>query len=282
MVRQFIMQNDYGEIFDLMNIDNGCIFAEPQGLGVSYTVEFYKIGTAYIVNNKELVQSSISGKLYFKDYTKYQDLREYIKKSNNIKLIYKIPIGGQYDEYYKEIIIQEITKTELSTNKLLISDIHMKGLSNWRKEETIVQLNKILSNKRIKWNFKWNSKFGAERNKYIYRNNSNLDAGFVIELTGEVISPVIEIRDEQDNIINKVRYSGTIASNEKLIYSTVDNELYFKKVNNEKQEENLFQTLDLNGLNFNKMRPGINKIKVTANNELKNIIIKVYPEEEMV
>ena len=30
------------------------------------------------------------------------------------------------------------------------------------------------------------------------------------------------------------------------------------------------------------MRPGINKIKVTANNELKNIIIKVYPEEEMV
>lgn len=282
MVRQFIIKNEYGEIFDLMNIEKGCIFSEPQGLGVTYNIGFYKIGTVYIENNKELTQSSISGKLYFKDYKKYQDLREYIKRSNNIKLVYKIPINGNYDEYYKEIVIQEITKTELSANQLLISDVQIRGLSNWRKEDVIVQLNKLLNNKRIRWNFRWNSKFGAERNKYIYKNNSNLGAGFIIEITGEVINPVIEIKDEEDTIINKVRYNGTIASNEKLIYSTLDNELYFKKVNNEGVEENLFQTLELNGLNFNKMRPGINKIKVTANNELKNITIRVYPEEEMV
>lgn len=281
MVRQFMMQNDYGEMFDLMDVEKGCIFAEPQGLGISYNIEFYKIGTVYIKNNKELVQSSISGKLYFKNYKKYQDLREYIKRSNNIRLVYKIPIEDTYDEYYKEIIIQEITKTELSTNKFLISDINMKGLSNWRKEEKIIQLNKLINGRRIKWNFRWNSKFGAERNKYLYNNTSNLDASFVIELAGELINPIIEIRDDQDNIINKVKYVGSVAANERLIYSTVDNDLCFKKINDE-AEINLFQTLDLNGLNFNKLKKGINKIKVTANNEIKEIIIKVYPEEETV
>lgn len=281
MVRSFKICNEYGEEFDLMDIEKGCIFAEPQGLGISFNLGFYKIGTAYIENTKELVQSSITGKLYFKGYKEYQNLREYLKKSTDLKLIYKIPINKQYDEYYKEIVIQDITKTELSESGMLISDIIMKGKSNWKKEEVAIKLNKLINNKRIKWNFKWNAKFGAERNKYLYMNTSNLDASFLIEISGEVIAPVIEIKDEYDNIINKVKYSGTVASDEKLIYSTVDNNLCFKKVSGER-EENLFQTLDLNGLNFNKMKPGINKIKVTANNEIRNTNIKIYPEEEMV
>ena len=78
-----------------------------------------------------------------------------------------------------------------------------------------------------------------------------------------------------------MKYVGSVAANERLIYSTVDDNLCFKKINDE-GEVNLFQTLDLNGLNFNKLKKGINKIKVTANNEIKEIIIKVYPEEETV
>lgn len=283
MVRKFKFMNEKGEEFDLMDIKKHAFFSEPKGLGYSMSYDFLRIGDDFITNSKSLNQSSITGRLYFSGYNEYQMFIDYIEKSNNIYLYYYIPINDlYYEEYYKEVIIRQVTKGEKEHKTgHLISDITINGLENWKKEVKIISEIGEDTNE-IRWNFIWNSHFSNYNlNSFIYNNTSHTEIGYTIEILGEITNPIIEIFSEDGKVLNKIEYIGTINKTEKLKYSTLDTDICFLKYSND-EIINLYNSLSLEHANFAKLPKGISKFKIKANNEIKNITIKIYPEYKTV
>ena len=67
MVREFYIENDKGQRFSMMDIENSCFLNSPSGLGYSYNTEYAQIGDNFIQNIRKITQGSISGELIFND-----------------------------------------------------------------------------------------------------------------------------------------------------------------------------------------------------------------------
>ena len=79
-VRTFELINEKGQVFSLMNINEGCIFKDPSDLGYGYTSEFQRLGNTYVETLRTLNQSQIPGNLESKNYDNY---RKYIERRYN-------------------------------------------------------------------------------------------------------------------------------------------------------------------------------------------------------
>ena len=72
MIREFYIENDKGQRFSMMDIENSCFLNSPSGLGYSYNTEYAQIGDNFIQNIKKITQGQISGELIFKKYDNYK------------------------------------------------------------------------------------------------------------------------------------------------------------------------------------------------------------------
>ena len=113
VVREFYIENETGQRFSMMNIEEGCFLSSPTGLGYSYDIQYSQIGNDFLQNIRKLTQGQIGGELIFKKYDNYKKLVDFIESANFLKLVYKIPFENGFTEFFKDIDISNIDKSEI-------------------------------------------------------------------------------------------------------------------------------------------------------------------------
>lgn len=281
MVREFYIENELGQRFSMMDIEKGCFLNSPTGLGYSYDIQYAQIGNNFIQNIRKLSQGQISGELVFKNYDNYKNFVDFVESGKNLKFVYKVPYENGFTEYFKDIDISIIDKTEIGQNGFLMVPATFNAKSLWYEAQEVVYTIDSVSNE-LRWDFQWDAIFTSYDSRNItFENKGHEEAPFKLELNGEVIDPIITILE--DNVeVKQLDLTGlTIGAGEKFIYNTKDTEQQIiKKSNN--TETNLFSFLNPNFINFYKLRKGVSTIRLEADGEITSGKLTIYVQYKAV
>lgn len=277
MVREFKLINEKGLEYSLMDIHNYCFLTEPSGLGYSYSTEYEQLGNTFIANLRKIEQGQIEGIVNFLNYDNYKKFIDYIEESENLRFSYKIPFGEKQKEYFKDIQIQSLTKTEMQTNGVISESIIFDCLSLWY-EQIVTNYTIERIQDEIQWDFVWDSRFADYTSRsIIVKNDGHIDAEVKVEISGHVINPGIYVYHDKE-IYGGLTIPITIENEERLLYSSRDQETYIRKENKDKTVENLFknQYIDLNNNNIFKIPKGTSEIALTAENNITKARLFLY------
>lgn len=285
MVRKFKLINEKGQQFFMNNLNDYCLLTNPQGLGVSYSTEYEQIENTYVKSKQNSEQCKPNATVNFSSYTNFRKFVDFIKKSENLKLSYKIPFDDGEKEYFRDINIQNITKSEMQQNGIISETITIECLSLWYEKETVVYTIQHQSNE-MRWNFKWNSKLVSYNSRRLhYINNGHVDASVEIEIQGRVVKPKFELYVE-GKLYQEVTFNTIIDENEKLLYGTKENEFHITRQKVDKTYENLFSLDIIKFENDNIIRLPKNKScelrLLTESGEIANAQITIFVYYEIV
>lgn len=128
MVRQFSLINKIGETLNLMDRDT--FFQNPDGMGVSLSIEAADMGGFFAVSRETITQQNITGEIVFKTYDLYHDFVTRFAQKKEMTFVYTAAVTG-----YRDVILQSIGKTEKEAGRL-ICPVDFMPLSPWyRKKE---------------------------------------------------------------------------------------------------------------------------------------------------
>ena len=274
MVREFKLVNEKGQEYSLMDIENYCFLSEPSGLGYSYNTEYEQIDEVFFSNLRKIQQGQINGTVNCLYYENYRALVDFIESSEKLRFSYKIPFKDRQKEYFKDINIQSLEKTQVNTNGVISEPIVFDCLSLWYEENTTVYTIEPVSNE-IRWDFKWDSRFTDYNTRSLqFINEGHVEAPVLIEFTGKVINPKIQLYVE-GRLYQELKFNTTINEYEKLLYCTKKNEFY---INRQKTDGTLEDLYDLDIIkDFEKIDEVIRlpqnkscELRLTADNDVLN------------
>lgn len=275
-VRKFLLENEKGQNIDMNNFRETCFLTSPTGLGYSYKCEFEQLGNTFIENNRIIEQTNISGTIHFKDYNKCKDFIDFIEKSEKLRWVYIIPFLDKEKTYYRDISIKEFQKTEKQVG-MLSCPIIFNSISLWYEETTAIYTIEPKDNE-IRWNFEWDSKFTDYDTRSLqYINEGHIEAPVLIEVSGHVVNPKIELYVE-GQLYQTVTFTTEIAEYEKLLYGTKENDFYINRQKTDGTLESLFSLDVINFENDNVIRLPKNRsceIRITADNEVLNAQVTI-------
>lgn len=286
MVREFKLLNEKGQEYSLMDIKNYCLLIEPEGLGYSYQTEYEQLGNTFVSNLRKIEQGSISGIVNFSNYDNFKQFVDFIEKSESLRLSYKIPFKTGSKEYFKDVNIQSLSKTQIQTNGIISEPIIFDCLSLWYEENTMIYSVGAQDNE-IRWDFQWDSKFADyDTRSLTYINKGHVEAPILISIDGHIINPSISLYVEGE-LVQKVDFIVEINEYEQFLYGTKENYFYIRRQKTDGTFENLFnldvlpdfQTVD------EVIRLPKNKnceIKLTADNEILSAQITILPQYKAV
>ena len=279
-IRRFLLENEKGQQFRLDNLNEGCFLTSPSDLGYSYNINFTQVGFDFIENNKKIEQKNPKGIAYFKSYDKVKEFIDYIESSNKLKWIYIIPFKDGEKTYYLDVSLKKFDKTEKS-GKWLACPVEFVRKSLWYEAKEVVYTIDSVTNE-LRWDFEWNTVFASYDNRnIIFENKGHTEAPFKLELNGEVINPKITILEDEVEV-KKLNLNGlTIAAGETFIYNTKDTEQEIVKIGST-GTTNLFDFLNPNFINFFKLRKGVSKIRLEAENEITSGKLTIYMQYKAV
>lgn len=277
-VREFNLENEKGQVFSLMDIENYCFLSEPVGLGYSYNTSYEQLGNVFITNLRRQEQGRIEGILNFINYDNYLKLINFIEKSESLKFVYKIPFKDGIKEYYKDITIQSISKSQIQQNGILSEAVIFDCLSLWYEKKSYVYKIEATEDE-IRWDFKWDSKFSDYSNRSLnFINEGHVEAPIILEMQGQIKKPVLQLF--VDGILHQtINFNIEINEYEKLIYNTKENEFVLNKQKVDGTLESLFNLDVINFENDNVLRFPKNKsceLRISAADEITNAIITVF------
>lgn len=284
MVRKFKLINEKGQEYSLMDIYNYCLLTEPSGLGYNYLAEYEQLGDTFIANLRKIEQGQIEGIINFLNYDNYKNFIDYIEKSESLKFSYKIPFKDGQKEYFKDIQIQSLTKTQIQTTGVISENLIFNCLSLWYEENTTIYTIEPLTNE-IRWDFEWDSSFTDYDTRNLqYINQGHVEAPILVEMEGHLVNPAIELYIE-GQLYQTVSFNVEIQEYEKLLYGTRENDFYINKQNTDGTLTSLFNLDVINFENDNIIRLPKNKsceIKLTADNEVLNAKLTILPQYKAV
>lgn len=283
-VREFGLINEKGQKYSFIDLKQYCFLTSPSGLGYSYSTEYEQLGSSFIESIRKVEKGNITGTLNFKSYDNYKDLIDFIETSESLKIAYKIPFKEEIKEYFKDVNIKSITKTEKNINKLITETVTFECLSLWYEENTFIH--KIEpQNDEICWDFRWDSRFSDYDTRSLkYINKGHIEAPVIIEIDGYLENPKIELYVE-GQLYQTIPFHITIEQYEKLLYDTRENHFTIAKQNTDGTKSSLFNLDVIEFENDNVLRIPKNRsceIRLTADNEVLNAQITIFPQYKAV
>ena len=284
MVRKFRLVNEKGQDFSLMDLYNYCFLSNPDGLGYNYETEYQELINTFIENIRRLAQGQISGTANFVNYDNYRNFIDFIENSEKLRFSYIVPYQNGEKEYFKDIQIQSISKTQKQTNGILSETVVFDCLSLWYEENTITYTVEPLENE-IRWDFEWDSKFSDYDSRNLqYINKGHVEAPIYVEIDGQVVNPKLELYVEGE-LYQSVKVTTTFAQYEKLIYDSRENQFAILKEKTDGTTESLFSLDYINFENDNVIRIPKNRsceLRLSADNEALNARLTIYPRYKAV
>lgn len=277
-VREFKLVNEKGQEYSLMDINEHCLLTEPTGLGYSYSTEYEQLGNTFVTNLRRIEQGKIEGQANFLKYDNYKALIDFIEHSEKLRIKYTVPYSNGNKTYFKDIQIQEISKSEIQPNGILSESIIFDALSLWYAEN-VFAYDMSRQNNELRWDFTWNARFGdyAERS-LDFINDGHSIAPIEVSINGEAINPKISLKVE-GQLYQEVAFATTIQEHQKLLYGTKENDFY---INKELTDGTLTSLFDLSVINFendNVIRLPKEKsctLILTSDNGITDAQVKIY------
>lgn len=278
MVREFKLINDKGQEYSLMDIEGHCLMTEPTGLGYSYSTEYEQLGNTFVTNLRKIEQGKVTGQVNFLKYDNFKSLVDFIEYSDKLRLAYTIPYKSGAKTYYKDIQIQELTKSEIQPNGVMSETITFDALSLWYAEN-VFTYDMARQPQELRWNFRWDARFGDYSQRMVgFINDGHAPAPVEIKINGEVINPKISLKVNGETY-QEVTFATTIEENETLLYGTKENDFYIYR---EAVDGTLTSLFDLDIINFandNVIRLPKQKdctLVLTSDNGVTNAQVKIY------
>lgn len=280
MVREFKLINEKGQEYSLMDIENHCLLTEPSGLGVSYSSEYEKLGYSFIQSLRTFEQGQIQAQLNFLNYDNYRNLVEFIENSEALKLEYILPYKTGTKQYYKDIEINFLSKSEIQPNGIMTESITMDCLSLWYEKINLTyNIIKDDVDNLIRWDFIWDSRFNGSADSEINLiNKGHVEAPIELEISGRVINPYIVLSVEGQEY-QRITFNTEIGLYEKLLYGTKENNFYILRQLEDGTTESLFNLNVIDFSNDNVIRIPKNKsckLQIFAENEISDIKAMIY------
>lgn len=176
----------------------------------------------------------------------------FIESSKKLKFAYKIPYKNEKSvEYYKDILVSNLSKTNIQTNGILSESITFDCLSLWYEQKEIIYTVEA-DEEEFRWDFYWDIRFMDYANRTItFTNNGHVDASIEVEMEGSLINPSILVT-VNENKYAEFKLNGTIGEYEKLLYSSKQGDLYIMREKVDGTTENLFKKkyIDINNKNI--------------------------------
>lgn len=277
-IRNFYFENEIGKRIDCQKVNGGLFLYNVTGLGYEEEIEYEQIGNTFIQNDKKMLQNIITGELEFYDmtYDEYCNFVNFILKSSSLKLIY-VPKTTERIEYYRDIDVCKIDKTEEDEFNVLASPITINCKSLWYKENTVIYDMKEQQDE-IRWDFPWDSKFTDYDTRSLqYINEGHVEAPVLIEISGPIVNPKIQLYIEGE-LYQEVPFNVEIKEYEKLLYGTKENEFYINRQKTDGTLESLFSLDIIDFANDNVIRLPQNKsceLRLKADNEILNAQVTI-------
>lgn len=275
-IRNFYFQNEIGQRIDCQKINGSLFFYNVSGLGYEEEIEYEQVDDNFIVNKRIMKQNQINGDLEFYDmtYDEYCNFVNFILSASSLKLVY-VPKKTIRTEYYRDIDLFKIDKSEEDEYKTLVCPISMNATSLWYEAKEVVYAIDTVDNE-LRWDFEWDAIFTAYDDRNItFKNKGHVEAPFKLELDGEVINPIITILEDNKEV-KKLDLTGlTIKDEEKFVYDTKGPFQSIYKLS-EGEKINLFNFLNPNFINFYKLRKGESTIRLEAENEITSGKLTIY------
>lgn len=275
MVRKFGLINEKGEEYSFMDIDKYCLLVDPTGLGMTYDTSYEKVGISFQKNLRQLEQGEISGTAVFSNYKNYRNLIDFIENSLELRFHYVVPNVG---EYYRDVLIKEISKTEIKPTGFMEETITFECISLWY---SINEANYIIkaNEDEIRWDFKWDSRFiSYSTRSLVIVNNGHTDAAIRLSIDGEVVNPEISLTVEGVEV-QTIPFTCSIQEYEKFEYSSKDGDSYVRKRNTNGTYTSLFNlsVLEFNNNNVLKLPQGKScELSITADDEIASATLQVF------
>lgn len=282
MVRQFNLINEKNETFSLMDIENYCLLTEPSGLGYEYETEYERLGNLFIESIRTLTQGQIGGTVNFKSYENFRNFVNFIESSNKLKISYKIPIGDEFIEYFRDIKMRSLSKTEKLPNGCICESVLIDCLSLWyQDDETIYDINE----QDIIWDFYWDPYFADyDTRSIVINNDGHVEAPFQIEIPDYLKNPVIEVLVD-GNVLYRLALEIEIQNGQKFQYSSKEGEIYLRVENADGTYTSLFtnEYVDLNNENIFQIPKGNEiEIRMSAENNIMDGTVNVFKRYKVV
>lgn len=273
MHRKFYIENENQEKFDITSMQ--CFFTPSSGFGLSKNITYIRVGASFAKDNEEDNQNIISGTITFfeKPYDTYRNLIDFIELAGTLKLIY---IPGYEEktkkEYYRDIDLTEIGKDQVSQNGFLECQITFNCKSMFYTAEQQKFIVEPLSDEprfdTAYWGVIFNDYSSRE---VVIENTGHVDAALKLVMYGYLINPSVELWYKNE-LYAKLEVNATIDENERLCYSSLDDDIYIYNLKPDGTKVNLVNSLNLQNDNFFKLPKGTSIIKILADNGVETKI----------
>lgn len=277
-VREFKLVNEKGQEYSLMDINKACLLTTPSGLGIQYEREYAQLGNTFVESISKISQTQFTGQANFSKYENYRKLVDFIASSEKLKISYKVPYSTGTREYFKDVNVRILNKSDKTKNGILTETITFDCLSLWYEQlQTVYRI--TTEDDEIRWDFRWDSKFaGYDVRSLKYINTGHVDAAIQLTIGSNVENPKIELLVDNE-IYQTVKINTLIGEYEKLLYSSKENDFYIRKQLADGTVESLFNLNVINFENDNVIRIPKNRsteIRISADNNIENAQLTIY------
>lgn len=226
-MRKFYIENEIGSRLPL-NGERGIFLSNPAGLGMTMSSDFADIHNGFFreISKNTEPQSTITGDLVFIGDNAYADYRSFVdwcSGSASLHLIYK-PYGNT--EFYRDVYISYLTKTELTDTRWLTVPASFACLSPWYRAAPTNMSMSTESGYVLKYPFSYTSDL-------IYSSSSagsmaadipaggHIPAAFELTYKGAVINPKISLVGSSTNTTYGIcALNATLGDNDTFTVST--------------------------------------------------------------
>lgn len=273
-MRKFYLVNKYGQRWDLNDPISG-LLTQPSGLGFDMEYSYSRIGYGFKRNYFRDKQSKLSGTMIFggdSPYEAYRRFVTFINASDGIKLAYKIPSG----EYYRDVDVVGIGKTEITENQVLECTVTFacRGLFYSSQTDRFIVSR---TQGELRWDFTWPARFNDYDSRSLFvSNDGHVPAAVQAEINGYCENPSIAVMQSGIELY-KIIIPTTLQEGETARYSSLDGDLYCYKVDPDGIRTNLADLLDIQNANFFKLPVGESQIKISSDTGAMNrTVIDIY------
>ena len=226
-MRKFYIENEIGSRLPL-NGEEGIFLSNPAGLGMTMPADFADIHYGFFreVSKNTEPQSTVTCDLVFIGENAYADYRSFVDWCNgsvSLHLIYK-PYGTT--EFYRDVYISYLTKTELTDTRWLSVPASLACLSPWYRAAPTSMSMSTESGSVLKYPYSYHADL-------IYSSSSagsmaadipaggHIPAAFELTYKGAIINPKISLVGSSSNITYGVcALNATLSDNESFTVST--------------------------------------------------------------